>query len=163
MKKVKSWSSLLLGCMLAASTVMVGCEQDDSGMMTQSQVNRNYVISGTANGSQMVPSVSGNGNATITGNYNAATRLLNYTVNWTGLSGAPTMGGFYNGGSGSAGTLVGTNWTLGTGLNSNGTYSGSTSLTDAQLSQLSSGNWYYSLGTATNTGGEVRGQITATP
>lgn len=162
MKQLKSWRSLLLGCAVALSSVMVSCEADQQGITTGT-VSRNYAISGNASGSQMVPAVSGNGSASITGNYNASTRMLNYTVNWTGLSGAPTSGAFYNGAAGSAGTMVGTNWTLGTGMTGTGTFTGSMTLTDQQLSQLTAGTWYYSLGTATNTGGEVRGKITATP
>lgn len=124
--------------------------------------NKTYSISGNASGSQMVPSVSGNGSGTITGTYNPNTMVLSYTTNWNGLSGAPTSGGFYTGASGANGTLVGSSWNLGTGLTSTGSTSGQMTLTADQASQLTSGNWYYTLGTANNTNGEVRGQITAT-
>jgi hypothetical protein len=120
-----------------------------------------YTLSGNASGTQMVPSVTGNGTGTITGTYNPATRELSYTSNWKGLSGAPTSAGFYYGASGAAGTSVTPAWQLGTGLTGTGTYKGTTTLTADQEKQLLNGEWYYSLGTAGNTGGELRGQISA--
>ena len=52
-------------------------------------------------------------------------------------------------------------WTLGTGLTGTGSYSSTMELTQAQADQLLNGGWYYTLGTATNSNGEVRGQISA--
>ena len=147
-------SAIIVSAMLLAS-----CKKDDNNNKNPSS----YTISGNASGSQMVPAVSGNGTATMTGTYNPSTRVLTYNTNWTGLSGAPTSGGFYSGASGSNGTLVGSSWSLGSGLSSAGTFSGQTTLTADQATQLTSGNWYYTLGTASNANGEVRGQITATP
>ncbi|MGZ3952322.1 MAG: CHRD domain-containing protein [Flavisolibacter sp.] len=148
---------LISSIVVMIALVFTSCKKDKNNSTSQT-----YAISGTASGSQMVPSVSGNGSATITGTYDPNTRVLTYTTSWTGLSGAPTSGGFYSGASGSNGTLVGSSWTLGTGLSSAGTFSGTTTLTADQASQLTSGNWYYTLGTANNPTGEVRGQITAT-
>jgi hypothetical protein len=163
MKTVKSWSRLALmsAAVVMASIVMSSCSRNGSaeGPLNDTRV---WNIGGSANGSQMVPAVQGNGNATISGTFNPANNMLNYTVNWNNLSGGPTMGGFYNGAAGSTGTLSGSRWTLGTGLTGTGTYSGSMMLDANQASQLTSGGWYYSLGTANNMNGEVRGQITAT-
>jgi hypothetical protein len=124
--------------------------------------NRPYTLSGNASGTQVVPSVTGSGAGTFTGTYDPATGTMNYTTNWTDLTGAPTSGGFYTGASGAAGTAVGDPWVMGTDWTGTGTYSGTMHLTPAQASQLTSGGWYYSMGTAANTGGEIRGQITAT-
>jgi hypothetical protein len=161
MKKVFSVSKrflLIMSTVVLSALVLSGCHKDDD----DNNMSNTYTISGNANGSQMVPSVTGNGTATISGTYNADTRVLTYTTNWTGLSGAPTSGGFYSGASGASGTIVGSPWTLGSGLASTGTFSGQTNLTADQATQLLNGGWYYSLGTATNSTGEVRGQITAT-
>ena len=142
-----------------SALVLASCKKDKNNDTTN---NKPYTISGNASGSQMVPSVSGNGTATMTGTYDPNTRVLTYTTNWTGLSGAPTSGGFYSGASGSTGTLVGSSWTLGSGLSSTGMFSGTTTLTADQAAQLTSGNLYYTLGTSNHSTGEVRGQITAT-
>lgn len=162
MKKVFGVSGKLLpflSAVVMGAMLLVSCKKDKNENNNPSS----YTVSGNASGSQMVPSVSGNGTATINGTYDPNTRVLTYTTNWTGLSGAPTSGGFYSGASGTNGTLVGSNWTLGSGLSSAGTFSGQTTLTADQATQLTSGNWYYTLGTASNANGEVRGQITATP
>lgn len=162
MKKVFGVSKrflLITSTIVLSALILSGCDKDDD----DNNKTTTYTISGNANGNQMVPPVTGNGTATITGTYNADTRVLTYTTNWTGLSGAPTSAGFYSGASGANGTLVGSNWNLGTGLDSAGTFSGQTTLTNDEANQLINGGWYYSLGTATNANGEVRGQITATP
>ena len=76
--------------------------------------NRPYTLSGNASGTQVVPSVTGSGAGTFTGTYDPATGTMNYTTNWTDLTGAPTSGGFYTGASGAAGTAVGDPWVMGT-------------------------------------------------
>lgn len=162
MKKLFSVSKrfLLITSIIALSAFAVtSCNKDDNNDNNNGTM---YTISGNASGSQVVPSVSGSGSATIAGTYNANTRVMTYTTNWTGLSGAPTSGGFYSGASGTNGSLIGSTWNLGTGLSSTGTFSGQTTLTADEATQLTTGNLYYTLGTATNTAGEVRGQITAT-
>ena len=158
MKKVFSGKWLGLSAIVLLSAFAVAsCDKNDSDTPSPSM----YKISGNASGSQMVPSVAGNGTATITGTYNPNTRVLTYTTNWSGLSGAPTSGGFYSGASGTNGSIIGSQWALGSGLTETGTFSGQTTLTADQAAQLLSGNWYYTLGTANNSTGEVRGQITA--
>lgn len=162
MKKVFGVSKkvlFLFSAIVVSAMLLVSCKKDKNNNNNPSS----YTISGNASGSQMVPSVSGNGTATIAGTYDPNTKVLTYTTNWTGLSGAPTSAGFYSGASGTNGTLVGSNWSLGSGLSSTGTFSGQTTLTADQATQLTSGNWYYVLNTAANANGEVRGQITATP
>ena len=143
---------------LIGSVALTSCDDDDDDL----DDNRMYSISGNASGSQVVPSVAGNGQGTITGTYNAKTNTLIYTSTWTNLSGAPSSAGFYSGTTGVAGTLVGNTWTLGSGTTATGTTTGTIILTDAQETQLLSNGWYYSYGTTTNTNGEVRGQITTT-
>lgn len=144
----------------ACALLITSCDKDDDD---DNNANNNmFTLSGNASGSQVVPAVTTNGTGTITGTYNANTNMLTYTTNWSNLSGAPTSAGFYSGASGSAGTAAGSSWTLGTGLTGTGNFSGTMMLTDDQENQLRAGNWYYSLGTASNTNGEVRGQITTT-
>jgi hypothetical protein len=139
-------------CLFAISS----CKKDSS------PDNRPYTLKGDASGSQMVPAVTGDGTGTFDGTYDPATKMLTYTANWSNLTGAPISGGFYNGASGSAGTAVGTPWTMDSTWTGTGTYSGTMTLTPEQASQLIGGNWYYSMGTSANPSGEMRGQISAT-
>lgn len=144
-------ASLTFFCVLVISS----CKKDSTN-------NSPYTLTGNASGAQMVPAVSGNGTATFNGTYNPSTKIMTYTTNWSNLTGAPTSGGFYYGAAGSAGTAVGTPWTTDSTWTGTGTYSGTMTLTADQASQLTTGNWYYSMGTAANPTGEARGQITAT-
>jgi hypothetical protein len=137
---------------------LTSCKDDDDNQTN----NAPYTISGDANGANVVPAVSGTGTGTISGTYDPATRKLQYTSNWNGLTGAPTSGGFYSGAAGSSGTAVGTPWTFASGSTGTGSTNGTMTLTEEQANQFTKGNWYYSYGTSANPGGEVRGQITAT-
>ena len=148
----------MLALVLISSFMLTSCKKDDDNKVD----NRPYTLSGDASGSQMVPAVAGTGTGTITGSFDPATNQLTYTTNWNGLTGAPTSGGFYNGASGANGTAIGDPWTFESTATGTGTRSGTMTLTSEQVGQLLGGNWYYSYGTAANSGGEVRGQISAT-
>jgi hypothetical protein len=157
--RINNFSRLTAICLslLMMFGAIVSCDDDDD----DTKNNNPYSISGSANGSQVVPAVSGTGNGTITGTYDPKTRQLTYTSNWNGLTGAPTSGGFYTGASGAAGVAVGTPWMFESTATGTGSNSGTMTLTTDQADQLVDGNWYYSYGTAMNPSGEVRGQITA--
>lgn len=160
MKTLKKFSVSFVALFISVfliSAVISGCKKDKNNTN-----NTPYTLSGNASGSQVVPSVTGNGAGTFTGTYDPATNKMNYTVNWNNLTGAPTSGGFYNGASGAAGTAMGDPWTMGADWTGTGTYSGNMTLTQDQANQLINGNTYWTMGTAANTGGEIRGQISAT-
>src|SRR5690349_756831 len=155
------WIVMLAIGFSALAITITSCRDDDDN----NPINKkSYTISGNASNSQTVPALSDttlSGSGTISGSYNPNTHVLTYTSNWTGLSGAPTSAGFYNGASGSTGTAVGAPWTIAVGSTGTGSTTGTMTLTEAQAAQLTSGNWYYSYATAANAGGEIRGQITA--
>jgi hypothetical protein len=145
---------LLLGASLALGTFS-SCSR--SGAAEGAQNMRS--ITGAGNGAQVFPSpVTGAGGATLTGSYNPNNNMLSYTINYTNLSGVPTMGSFYVGGPGAAGYAVGTPFTI-TGTTGSGSVSGSEFLSNAQETELLAGNYYYNLSTATYANGEVRGQV----
>jgi hypothetical protein len=146
--------------LLLSFCLMVACDDDEP--VNNNTNNRPYTLSGDASGSQMVPSVQGTGTGTFSGTYDPKTKVMTYTTNWNGLTGAPTAGGFYAGASGVNGSPLGTAWTIPAGATETGTMTGTMTLTDVQATQLTGGNMYYTMGTTTNPNGEVRGQITAT-
>jgi hypothetical protein len=139
--------------------VFTACHKDNN---SKNNTNKTYTISGNASGSQVVPAVADSGTATIAGTYNSSTGQLITTTTWTNLTGGPTLGGFYTGASGTNGALIGSSWALGSGLTATGSFADTMTLTADQATQLTTGNWYFLLGTAANPNGEVRGQITAT-
>ena len=163
MKQMSRFTGKLVAAAFAVLSVFAftGCTAD-LGETDNNNTGITYTISGNASGAQVVPAVTGTGTATITGTYNTATNQLTYTSTWTGLTGAPTSAGFYTGATGQTGTMAGSAWALGANTTAAGTFSGQMTLTEAQEADLIAGNWYYSIATATNADGEVRGQITAT-
>src|SRR4051812_23136871 len=110
MKTMRWVNPVAIALVLFGSVAVSSCNKDDDNTTTSA----NYTLSGNGSGTQMVPSVSGSGSSTFTGTYNPNTRVMTYTTTWSGLSGAPTSGGFYSGSTGIAGTSVGTPWTMGT-------------------------------------------------
>lgn len=151
-KKVLAIASVAM----LVSTVFMACSKDEEPEVD----NRPYTISGNASGSQVVPSVPDSATATITGTYSPETRTLNYTSNWTNLSGAPISAGFYGGAAGASGIAVGSAWTLSDG--STGTVTGNVTLNEVQEAQLMAGELYYTYSTTKHPSGEIRGQIGAT-
>jgi hypothetical protein len=155
MKVGQGWKGMMMA-VVALSIMTMSCDDDDDNNAT----GKNYNITGNANGTQVIPAISGTGTGTMTGTYNPNTRVLNYTNSWAGLSGAPTGGGFYSGASGMNGAAVGTPWAYNGSTTATGSSSGNLTLTESQEQQLLGGNMYYGYNTATNTNGEIRGQIT---
>ena len=146
----------LTSAILISSFVLISCSKDDGTTST----NGMYTVSGSASGSQAVPSVTDTATGNISGTYNANTNLLTYSITWTGLTGSATTSAFYTGTTGTNGSLV-SNTTI-TTAGATGASVGTMTLTDVQETALLNGTWYYIISTTANVSGEVRGQITAT-
>lgn len=104
------------------------------------------------------PSNVGNGTGTIIGSYDDVTNLLDYTITYADLSGAPTVMHFHLGAPGVSGGVQldipnGPSPRVGTGV----------ALTEANEANLLAGNWYVNIHTANFTGGEIRGQVNVAP
>jgi len=158
---MKKQFTLKRGMVIVASALLIGtvflssCKKDNNSKTM-------YTVSGNANSSQVVPSVTDSGTAAISGTYDASKNILNYTISWSKLTGSPSGVGFYGGAaSGANGTQVGNNVTI-TTAGTTGSAVGTMTLTDSQESDLLAGKWYYLITTPVNTHGEVRGQITTT-
>lgn len=145
---------LMLGAVVALVSFS-SCSQR-SGAAEGAQDN--YSVMGNGSGAQVVPAVSGTGSATFTGTYNPNNNRLTYTINYTGLTGAPTGGSLFAGQAGQQGGPIGTPFTF-SGTTGTGSVSGMEVITQAQESDLMAGRFYYNLSTMVNSLGEVRGQI----
>ena len=124
-----------------------------------------YTLSGTAisssvRGSQQLPTALST-MGTLTGTYNAATNVLQYNINWKGLSSTATDvtidGADRNGNISSLFKLQITNAGV------TGTSTGSVSLYEAQEDGLLRGNWDYVIHSTSFTGGEISGEIKVSP
>ncbi len=99
---------------------------------------------------------SGTGFAQMTLDTNSL--LFNWNASWSGLSGAATAAHFHGPASPTqnAGVQVGIDHTSNPSI-------GSTTLSQAQANDLLAGLWYLNIHTATNPGGEIRGQVQVVP
>ncbi len=94
---------------------------------------------------------TGSGRATVA--LDRTTRVLTWSVAYGGLTGPVTGAHIHNGAAGTNGPVV-VPFTV-----TPSPITGSTTLTDAQVQQLTAGTWYVNLHTAAHPGGEIRGQL----
>jgi hypothetical protein len=155
MKKMSSLRKFAAATMILASSMFVisSCDDNDDG--TDDNM---YSISGSASGSQEVPAVTTSATGTLTGTYNASNNRLDYTINWTGLSGVVSVAHFH--GPAMAGASAGPIHDINITTNGvSGSTSGSVTVADSTESHLLNGRVYYNLHTIANPAGEIRGQV----
>jgi hypothetical protein len=124
-----------------------------SGAARADQINFKADLSGASE----VPPVTSAGKGTATASLDTATKTLNWTVTYSGLT--PTAGHIHGPAApgANAGVLVPLTGDLVSPIK------GSATLTDAQISDLEAGRMYVNLHTADNKGGEIRGQLVRAP
>jgi hypothetical protein len=150
----KGFFSLVAG--IALSVFFMSCTKDDNN----SSNDRVYSTSGNASGAQQSPPVSTSGTGSISGTYNATTNNWQYMVNWNALSSTASAVEIHGpASSGVNGSLVVALTITTPGLT--GSASGNVTLTEQQEAWLFAGQLYYTVLTATNITGEIRGQISA--
>ena len=110
-------------------------------------------------GAQQVPSVEtpAKGSADLT--YDPATRVLTWTVTYSGLSAPATMAHFHGpAAAGKNGPVA--IWISVKDASVNSPVKGQATLTQEQAQQFSAGEWYINVHTQAHPGGEIRGQVT---
>ncbi len=149
---------LFLGLLLVA---VAACEKDNDN--NTPGPNQTFNIRGNANGAQEAPNrVTTTATGTITGTYNKETNVLNYTINYTGLSSAPNNMHFH--GPADPGVAAGVQVGIsGYTAAATGMVSGQANLSEAQEKDLLEGMWYYNIHTPANGAGEIRGQVFVVP
>lgn len=106
-----------------------------------------------------VPANPSTGMGTLEGSFDKQTKMLNWTVTYSGLTGPVKAGHFH--GPAMAGQNSGV--ALGFTGSVDSPIKGTATLTDAQAADLLAGKWYVNLHTAAHAGGEVRGQVVVAP
>ena len=139
--------TFLGGALFAAAFAIAGC-----GMMPKSNTTS---ATNQMSAAQEVPPNSSAGSGTVVTSLNKDTRLLRWTVTYSGMSGPVTAGHFH--GPAAAGANAGVVVPFAGPLAS--PIVGQATLTPAQVDQLKQGLWYVNLHTAANPGGELRGQV----
>lgn len=138
-------SSQRLVLAAAAAVLLSSC-----AMMNPSTVH----FGGEMTGAQEVPPVMTAGTGTYEATLDKNTRVLVYSVTYSGLSGPATAGHFH----GPAGP--GQNAPVVIPFpNPTNPISGQATLTDAQVADILAGHWYVNVHTREHPGGEIRAQV----
>ena len=109
----------------------------------------------TLTGASEVPPKTTGGTGTLQASLDTTTKILTYTLTYSGLSGPATAGHIH------APAAVGANAGVAVPFTPSASpMTGTTKpLTDAQIKDLDTGMAYANIHTAANPGGEIRGQI----
>jgi len=109
-------------------------------------------------GGQQVPPVQTAATGTAELTYDPATRIVTWSVSYSGLSGPATMAHFHGpAAEGKNGPPV--IWLAEKGAAVANPIKGQATLTPEQAQQLTAGDWYINVHTQANPGGEIRGQV----
>ena len=112
-------------------------------------------------GAQQVPPVSTTGAGTANMAFDPATRMLTWSISYSGLSSAATMAHIH--GPAAAGKNASPEvWLSTKGTSPASPFTGSATLTEAQAKQLMAGDMYINVHTKNHPAGEIRGQIVPT-
>jgi hypothetical protein len=128
-----------------------------------------FTISALLDGLQEVPAVVTPGTGTLTGTYDDATNLLTWSGSFSDLIGTTTDAHFHGPALPGVGAGVQVHITAGGGGDifpigvTAGSFSGSATLSATQETQLLGGLWYINIHSTFRPGGEIRGQVSATP
>jgi hypothetical protein len=108
-------------------------------------------------GAQQVPAVqtSGSGSADLT--YDPSTRVVTWSITYSGLSSPATMAHFHNGAEGKNGPVV--VWLSTKGTPPSSPITGKATLTPDQAKQFAAGDWYINVHSKDHPAGEIRGQV----
>jgi len=158
MKTFRFFRTTMALMAVSVASIVTSCDKDEDDV----DDDQTYTISGNASGNQEVPAVATSATGTLTGSYNARTNMLNYNISWAGLSGNVVAAHFH----GPALLGVSANPIHDISITTNGaggTAIGSLTLHDSTEAHLLAGRVYYNLHTTLRPGGEIRGQVTATP
>ena len=125
------------------------------GVAWADPINFNADLSGASE----VPPVTTAGKGAATAALDPATKTLTWTVSYSGLSGPATAAHIHGPAApgANAGVLVPFTGDLASPIK------GSTTLTDAQITDLEAEKWYVNVHTAANKAGEIRGQLMRAP
>lgn len=143
---------------LMISFIVTGCDDDDDDIAKEVI----YDLSGPANAANEIATtpVESSATGTISGTYNESTNLLQYKIDWSGLTSNANNAHFHGPATPQENKppLIDIPYTPTT----SGSVSQSVTLTDEVEAHLLGGKIYYNIHSVTYPGGEIRGNILAT-
>jgi len=143
---------------LSSSTLLAGLGLSVALLTATPSLAEMMKMTATIDGAQEVPPVETSGKGTAELTFDTESKMLEWTVEYSGLTGPATAG--HHHGPAAPGENAGVQVPFEGPLES--PIKGSATLTDAQVADLSAGKLYVNLHTAANPNGEIRGQITKT-
>jgi hypothetical protein len=159
--KLTASSLLLLGFVFSFSS----CERDAEQKITTDFSKSGVIL----NGASEVPANPSSAIGTMDLFYTRETRILSYTVNWSGLTGPVTVMHIHGQAPSGFGAGVFQNiitasnglFTPGAAFGATGKVSGTLLIDGVAIKEadLLNGNYYMNIHTSTYPGGEIRGQI----
>lgn len=114
-------------------------------------------MSASLSGDQEVPPTSSSGSGSASILFDDASNQLNWTITFSGLTGAATGAHFH--GPAPAGTNASVQVNIGSISGLTSPMIGATAISEAQEADLLAGLWYINIHTAQFPGGEIRGQV----
>lgn len=141
---------------LASLTLATACKKDDTTTPVTTMQ-----LSGTLSAANSInPTSASTATGTVTGTYDPSTKLLTYTLTYSGLTGAPSAAHFHYGDAKHTGAVFITFSNV--PATTSGTISGSTPLSATTASQpdsFSLGHVYANIHTAQYPMGEIRANV----
>ena len=155
--KLTAFSSFIFATLLVLSS----CEKDSADRTRLEYAKTGIVLTGA----NEAPANTSTGLGSMDVNYRKDTKILNYKVTWSGLTGNPTLMHIH--GLAPAGFSVGVVQTILSASNpslfpaNGGSYTGFLKVDEAVVKEvdLLNGLYYMNIHTAANPGGEIRAQI----
>lgn len=157
--------TVFVSLLLSSMTLFTSCEPDAEQKKTTDFQKTGIIMSSA----QEVPANSSTALGTMDVFYTRETRILSYSVNWTGLTGPVTNMHIHGlAGPGFNAPVLQNIITASNGIFAPGSSFGATGKVSATLlvdgvyikeADLLNGNFYINIHTTANPGGEIRGQI----
>lgn len=142
----------LLLSALTGLVLLSACKKDDESVPTMQ-------VSGTLSPSNEVPAVTNStATGTVTGMYTPSTKVLNYTITYSGLTGPATAGHLHFGDTKHT-TAAPTVPFTGVPSAASGSFSGTVTLNAMQADSLVAKRIYANIHTTVNGGGELRANL----
>ncbi|WP_223650456.1 CHRD domain-containing protein [Hymenobacter psoromatis] len=139
---------------LAALTLATACKKKDDSPAPAPVMQ----LSGSLNSANSVnPPSASTATGTVTGTYDPTSKVLNYTLTFSGLTGPPTVAHFHYGDPKHAGAIFIPFSNLPTGTS--GTITGTATLVAAQPDSFQLGHVYANIHTAMYPKGEIRANV----
>ena len=135
--------------LLASTVAFAGC-----GMMPSSMASDTVTFGATLSGAAEVPPTNSAGTGTLVATLNKGSSVLNWRLNFSGLTG-PAVAAHFHGPAlpgANAGVVVPIPLAMTPA-------EGQATLTPAQVADLTAGKWYVNVHTGAHPGGEIRGQV----